>query len=468
MVLVYDQIALGNFAQAVQRVLAALFLFLHAAHAKGAGGDHGISGKRQAAPGTQLPGQHLHQPGGGRGGSIGGDLQAVGAQVVGKTGCRAGSTCHHSHGGTATAQRVHILQQGGDLAAPRGQGVRGRIDHDFQGNIRHTAHKIFGADGGVPPRLRPQPRGVGEQITQPGSQHTVLQQGGKLLAPAEIRRTLGFLYGGRLLKNQQRLVQIVQHGGGFGIAHGEIFVHIHRHHPGVQLAKLGGKAAFQRGALFAALLFQKSAQQLGGSGRCAQQDLPRRADVYFGNALVPALGGKVKGVQGVDLIAPKLHTHGLFHIGGIDIHNIAAHRKLPRSVHLGAAGVPGAVQKRGQFLARQGVPGVQRAGVGAKIRARGGVLGQRFLRHADGAQPPAHKVAQNAQAAVFVLAPGAFDGAQQIIPRGEHRCRDAQHVQIARKTGRFRFAGGHDAQGCARVPRQRRVHHGTPGAGYAK
>ena len=81
------------------------------------------------------------------------------------------------------------------------------------------------------------------------------KQRGKLLAPAEIRRTLRFLHGGRLLKNQQRFVQIIQHGGRFGIAHGEIFVHIHRHNPGVQLAQLGGKAAFQRGALFAALLF---------------------------------------------------------------------------------------------------------------------------------------------------------------------------------------------------------------------
>ena len=234
------------------------------------------------------------------------------------------------------------------------------------------------------------------------------------------------------------------------------------------MAEFGGKAAFQRRALFAALLFQKSAQQLGGFGRCPAQHLPRGADVYFGNTFVPTLGGQIEGVQGVDLIAPKLHAHGLLHVGGVDIHNVAAHRKLPRPVYLGAAGVPGAVQKRGQFLARQGVPGVQRAGVGAEIRARGGVLGQGLLRHAYGAQPPTHQVAQNAQAAVLVLTAGTLDGAQQVIPRGEYRCRDAQHIQITCKAGGFGLAGGHDAQGCPRLPRQRRVYHGAPGCGYAK
>ena len=234
------------------------------------------------------------------------------------------------------------------------------------------------------------------------------------------------------------------------------------------MAEFGGKAAFQRRALFAALLFQKSAQQLGGSGRCAQQNLPRGADIHFGDALVPTLGGQIEGVHGVDLIAPKLHAHGLFHVGGVDIHNVAAHRKLPRPVYLSAAGVPGAVQKRGQFLARQGVPGVQRAGVGTEIRARGGVLCQSLLRHADSAQTPAHQVAQNAQAAILVLAAGALDGAQQVVPRGEYRCRDTQHVQIARKTGRLRLAGGNDAQGSPRLPRQRSIYHGAPRCGYAK
>ena len=192
-VLVYDQIALGDFAQAVQGVLAALFLLLHAAHAEGAGGDDGIFGKRQAAACAQLARQYLHQPGGGRGGRIGGDLQAMGAQAVGKTGGGARGARHHGNGGPAAAQRVQVLQQGSHLAGPGGQGVGGCVDHGFQGNIRHTAHKVFGADGGVSPRLRPQPGGVGVQLAQPGGQNTVLQQGSLFLAAAEIRRALRLL-----------------------------------------------------------------------------------------------------------------------------------------------------------------------------------------------------------------------------------------------------------------------------------
>ena len=189
-VLVYDQVALGNFAQAVQGVLAALFLFLYTAHAEGAGGDDGIFGKRQAAACAQLTRQYLHQPGGWFCGGIGGDLQPVGAQVVGKADGRARGACHHGNGSPAAAQRGQILQQGSNLTGPGGQGMGGRIDDGFQGDIRHTAHKVFRANRGILPCLRPQPGGVGVQLAQPGGQNTVLQQGGLLLAPAEIRRAL--------------------------------------------------------------------------------------------------------------------------------------------------------------------------------------------------------------------------------------------------------------------------------------
>ena len=49
--LVYDQIADGDLAQAVQGILAALFLFLRTADAERTGCKDRVPGKRQAAPG---------------------------------------------------------------------------------------------------------------------------------------------------------------------------------------------------------------------------------------------------------------------------------------------------------------------------------------------------------------------------------------------------------------------------------
>jgi len=49
--LVYDQIADGDLAQAVQGIFAVLFLFLRTADAERTGRKDRVPGKRQAAPG---------------------------------------------------------------------------------------------------------------------------------------------------------------------------------------------------------------------------------------------------------------------------------------------------------------------------------------------------------------------------------------------------------------------------------
>ena len=59
-VLVYDQVAHRDFAQTVQRIFAALFLLLCAAHAEGPRREERELGKGQAAPGGELPRQDLH------------------------------------------------------------------------------------------------------------------------------------------------------------------------------------------------------------------------------------------------------------------------------------------------------------------------------------------------------------------------------------------------------------------------
>ena len=170
----------------------------------------------------------------------------------------------------------------------------------------------------------------------------------------------------------------------------------------------------------------------------------------------------------VDLVAPKLHTHGQLHVGRVQVHDVTADRELARAVHLRAAGVPGVVQQRGQLGAGHSVAGVQRAGVAAKFRARGGVLGQTFIRHADGLQPPADDIAQHAQAAVLILAGRALDGAQHVVPRREDGGRHAQRVQVPGKAGGLGLAGGHDAQKPPRGSRQRGVDHRPAGTGQTE
>ena len=170
----------------------------------------------------------------------------------------------------------------------------------------------------------------------------------------------------------------------------------------------------------------------------------------------------------VDLVPPELQTGGLLHVGRVDVHNVAADRKLARSVHLIASGIARTVQQGGQLGPGQRVAGTQGAGVGAELGPRRCVLGQALVRHADGLQPPAHQIAQHSQTAVLVLAAGPLDGAQHIIARREHCCGDAQRVQITGKAGGLGLTGRHNAERAAQRLRQRGVDQGAPCAGNAK
>ena len=100
----------------------------------------------------------------------------------------------------------------------------GCVDDGFQRHIGHAAGKVLGTDGavvsGFGPQvawvrvqvrgaLRPEPAVLGVELIQPCRQHAVLQQGGKLLAPAERGGALGLPQGGRLLQDQQRIVKVV-------------------------------------------------------------------------------------------------------------------------------------------------------------------------------------------------------------------------------------------------------------------
>ena len=209
MVLVDDQITHRDFAQAVQRVLIALFLLLCAAHAEGAGRKHGVFRKRQAAPGGKLPRQDLHQPGARLRRRVRRDVQPFGAQVGGQARGGTLGARQYGDGCAAVAKRLQILQKAGHLAAPGGQRVGGCVDDGFQRHIGHAAGKVLGAECAVRGALRPEPAALGVELIQPRRQHAVLQQGGKLLAPAERGGALGLPQGGRLLQDQQRIVKVV-------------------------------------------------------------------------------------------------------------------------------------------------------------------------------------------------------------------------------------------------------------------
>ena len=208
-VLVYDQVAHRDFAQTVQRIFAALFLFLCAAHAEGPRREERELGKGQAAPGGELPRQDLHHPGGWIGLRVGGDVQPLGAQIRCQARRRAGRASHDRDCRAAAAKRLDVLQQCCDLAAPGGQRVGGRVDDGFQGHIGHTAGKVLGTERTVGARLRPEPAALGVELIQPGGQHAVLQQGGKLLAAAVGGGTFGLPQGRGLFQNQKRVVEIV-------------------------------------------------------------------------------------------------------------------------------------------------------------------------------------------------------------------------------------------------------------------
>ena len=342
------------------------------------------------------------------------------------------------------------------------------VDDGLQRYVGHAARKVLGAERAVGGGLRPKPAGLGVELVQTGGECAVLHQGGELLSPAVVGGARGLPQGGRLLQNQQRVIKIVKQCGGLWIAQRQILVHVDRHRAAVQLGQICGGAGLQRGAPLAARLFDAAAYQGGSLGGLGKQHLARGGYIDFFDRLVPALGGQIEAVHRVDLVSPELQTGGLLHVGRVDVHNVAADRKLARSVHLIASGIARAVQQGGQLGPGQRVAGVQGAGVGAELGPRRCVLGQALVRHADGLQPPADQIAQHSQTAVLVLAAGPLNGAQHIIARREYRRSDAQRVQITGKAGGLGFAGRHNAERPAQRLRQRGVDQGAPCAGNAK
>ena len=276
-VLVDHQVPGRDVGQAGQGIFvpSGLFALGGGGLAEGTGGDEGVFGKGILAAGGKMSRQHLHQSRGGGCVRLFGDGKALVPQVP----CQAlGGTLgagQHRDRIVLPDQRGQILVgQGGHLAAPGGQRVGGRVDNLGQAKVRHAAGKVLGAEGGICGCLRQHPARRGIQGIQPGAEHPVLQQAFELLVPAELGRPLGFPQRGRFLQNIDRLLKIVQDGGGLGIPHRDVLVHGDGQCPAVQHGQVRFHAGGHGGLFLSPLSGKVSPQQVGRVGRSAEQHLP--------------------------------------------------------------------------------------------------------------------------------------------------------------------------------------------------
>ena len=252
------------------------------------------------------------------------------------------------------------------------------------------------------------------------------------------------------------------------VAHRQVFVQIFGHKPGVQLFQLRGHGGGQRGLFFALEAAQPVPQGLSRGGRVAEQHLPGRREVDLLQRVAPALGEQVEGVDGVDLVPPEFQTGGGVPVRRIQVQNAAAHAELAGAFHPVAPDIARAEQPDGQLLLGNLHAGLQREGVGAELGLGYGELQQPLGGHAHRVHPAAHQPAQHGQPAVFVFPARALNGAQQQVPRGEHRRRKPQRLQIGRGTAGLGLTGGYHAQGAAQSAAELHGQRHAPGGRQAE
>ena len=192
-------------------------------------------------------------------------------------------------------------------------------------------------------------------------------------------------------------------------------------------------------------------------GGAAEQHLTGGGKIDLFQRTVPPLGQQVEGGEGVYLVVPVLHTGGLAHIGGVDVHDVAPDAELSRAVHLTAPHVSGGEEPLHQRFAVVDHAGLEGEGVFLELVLRHSVLEQGLGGDADGVQPSARQRAQHRQTPVLVLAARAFDGAEHEVPGREHRRREPQRLEVVGKMGGLGLAGGDDAEDAARVLLERGV-----------
>ena len=85
-------------------------------------------------------------------------------------------------------------------------------------------------------------------------------------------------------------------------------------------------AFFEGGAALAPGFLLGGAEGLCRVGGAAEQHLTGGGKIDLFQRTVPPLGQQVEGGERVYLVVPVLHTGGLAHIGGVDVHDVAPGR----------------------------------------------------------------------------------------------------------------------------------------------
>ena len=432
------------------------------------GRDDRHPGERKGAPGGQVAGQHLHQPFGGADVPAHADGVALVGQIAGQGRRALGCTGKEGDGVALGDERVEVLSQGGQVAAPVG-GRKGLcVDEVFQLELVHPAQEVLTQQGALFLRRENEVVHGLVQHIQAGAEHALFEQAGQLFTAPELGGLLGVPNAAHLVQHEERRIEVVQQGGWGGIPQAVVFVHGFGHQAGVQLRQVGLHGLFQRRAVLAARLFLGRAQGLGGVGGAAEQHFAGGGEIDLFQRAVPPLGQQVKGGQRVDLVVPVFDAGRLVHVGRIDVHDVAAHTELAGAVHLAAADIAGREEPLHQRLAVVDHAGLEGEGVLLELRAGDGVLQQGLCRDADGVQPPAGQCTQHRQPPVLVLTAGTLHRAEHKVAGREDRRRQAQRLEVVGEVGGLGLAGRHDAEHPAQVFLQGCVQQGAACRGQAE
>ena len=232
--------------------------------------------------------------------------KARGGKVPRKRGGRALRARQHCHGILLCRERTQVVGQRAHLAAPGRQAVGLGVDGIRQFQVRDGAGKIFTHHGMPLLRLVQQIRGVLVETVQPGGQHTLFQQALERLSEAEFHAFGGLAHGAWLVEEHDGRVEIFKDRRRLFVPQRQIFVHGGGHRTRVQRLEVAVHGVGQSFRIGGLCLGKRRAQQPCGGLGVSEQHFPGRGKINFFHRPFPPLGNKVKAVDAVHLVAPKL------------------------------------------------------------------------------------------------------------------------------------------------------------------
>ena len=385
------------------------------------GRDDRHAGEREGAARREVAGQYLNQTFRGPDVPAHADGIAFVSQIAGEGRCTLGRTGEKGHGVPLLDQRVEVFPQGSEVPAPVGGRERLGVDEVFQFELVHAPQEVLAEQGALVLRRNGEVVHRLVEHIEAGADDALLEQAGQLFAAAELGGLLGVPDAAHLVEDEDGAAQVVQQCGGRLVPQAVVFVHGLGHDAAVQLGEVGFHGLFEGGAALAAGFLLGGAEGLRRVGGTAEQHLTGGGKIDFFQRTVPPLGQQVEGGERVYLVVPVLHTGGLTHIGGVDVHDVAPDAELSRAVHLTSPHVSGGKEPLHQRFAVVDHAGFEGEGVLLELVLRHSVLEQGLGGDADGVQPSARQCAQHRQTPVLVLAACALDGAEHEVSGREHR-----------------------------------------------